>query len=101
LSKGWTSNNTALDEFIRKSQRQTKSPNEAYLEWVPYDRLDISVRDDDGESTAVNGCAARKPDMYIDGGLPIAQSVKLTPLDISDKMNDQYLDQVREKKNDN
>src|SRR5438128_8645767 len=39
LSEGWTSNNKKLDEFIRKSQSQTKSPNEAYLEWIPFDHM--------------------------------------------------------------
>jgi len=37
LSDGWTSNNTQLDDFIKKSQMQTNSANEAYLEWIPYD----------------------------------------------------------------
>src|SRR6185312_5793849 len=37
LSDGWTSNNKQLDEFIKKSQLQTNSPNHAYLEWIPYD----------------------------------------------------------------
>src|SRR5437016_1047386 len=39
LSQGWTSNDKKLDEFIMKLQRQTKSPNEAYLEWIPFDHL--------------------------------------------------------------
>src|SRR5439155_15824850 len=37
---GWTSNNKQLDEFIKKSQLQTNSPNHAYLEWIPYDCID-------------------------------------------------------------
>src|SRR6185312_15704755 len=37
LSDGWTSNNKQLDEFIKKSQLQTNSANDAYLEWIPYD----------------------------------------------------------------
>src|SRR6185503_296633 len=37
LSNGWTSNNKQLDDFIKKSQLQTNSPNHAYLEWIPYD----------------------------------------------------------------
>src|SRR6185312_15140185 len=37
LSDGWTSNNKQLDEFIKKSQLQTNSPNQAYLEWIPFD----------------------------------------------------------------
>src|SRR6185437_7255978 len=36
LSNGWTSNNKQLDDFIKKSQLQTNSPNHAYLEWIPY-----------------------------------------------------------------
>jgi len=35
LSDGWTSKNKQLDKFIKKSQMETKSPNEAYLEWIP------------------------------------------------------------------
>src|SRR6185436_10136653 len=30
LSDGWTSNNKRLDEFIKKTQLQTNSPNHAY-----------------------------------------------------------------------
>src|SRR6185312_6760309 len=37
LSDGWTSNNKQLDKFIKKSQSQTNSANDAYLEWFPYD----------------------------------------------------------------
>src|SRR5437879_13370188 len=39
LLEGWTSNNKKLDEFITKSQRQKNSPNEAYLEWIPFDHI--------------------------------------------------------------
>src|SRR6185436_12181605 len=35
LSNGWTSNNKQLDDFIKKSQLQTNSPNHVYLEWIP------------------------------------------------------------------
>src|SRR5436853_554751 len=31
----WLTYRKKLDEFITKSQRQTNSPNEAYLEWIP------------------------------------------------------------------
>jgi len=41
LSSGWTSNNEKLDCYIRKSQRQTKSANEAYLEWIPFECIEI------------------------------------------------------------
>src|SRR6185369_1980730 len=37
VSDGWTSNNKQLDEFIKKSQLQTNSANDAYLEWIPFD----------------------------------------------------------------
>src|SRR5438105_1174688 len=37
VSDGWTSNNKQLDEFIKKSQIQTNSANEPYLEWIPFD----------------------------------------------------------------
>src|SRR5439155_24022503 len=37
LCDGWTSNNKQLDEFIKNSQLQTNSPNDAYLEWIPFD----------------------------------------------------------------
>src|SRR6185436_14683313 len=40
LSDGWTSNNNRLDDFIKKSQLQTNSANDAYLEWIPYDCID-------------------------------------------------------------
>src|SRR5438128_2205437 len=39
LSQGWTSNNKKLDEFIIKSQTQANSPNEAYLEWIPFNHV--------------------------------------------------------------
>ena len=43
LSDGWTSNNMQLDEFIKKSQLQTNSANAAYLEWIPYDCIDVKT----------------------------------------------------------
>src|SRR5204862_4352520 len=39
VSDGWTSNNKQLDEFIKKSQLQTNSANDAYLEWIPFDYI--------------------------------------------------------------
>src|SRR5436189_1778997 len=68
LSAGWTSNNKQLDEFIKKSQLQTNSPNHAYLEWIPFD--------------------------YIYDGLPINQSLKLIPLEITDETHDLYYAEV-------
>src|SRR5437764_1205408 len=38
VSDGWTSNKQ-LDEFIKKSQLQTNSANDAYLEWIPFDYI--------------------------------------------------------------
>ena len=63
LSDGWTSNNKQLDEFIKKSQLQTTSPNDAYLEWIPFDCIEEEY-----------GCKY----LY---GLPTYEDVKLIPLD--------------------
>src|SRR5439155_20091342 len=80
LSDGWTSNNKQLDEFIKKSQLQTNSPNDAYLEWIPFD----CIRDD-----------------YIFGykhlnGLPTSSyvPVKLIRLEITDSTHDLYYAEV-------
>src|SRR6185312_10573277 len=39
LFDGWTSNNKRLDEFIKKTQLQTNSANQVYLEWIPRDYI--------------------------------------------------------------
>src|SRR6185437_10624817 len=65
LSNGWTSNNKQLDEFIKKSQLQTNSPNHAYLEWISFDCID-----------------GRR--LY---GLPTSW-VKLIPLEITDETHE-------------
>src|SRR6185436_7755008 len=67
VSDGWTSNNKQLDEFIKKSQLQTNSANNAYLEWIPFDYI-----------------------FYYSGyqhlfGLPTPEFVKLIPLEITDE----------------
>ena len=77
LSDGWTSNNKQLDEFIKKSQLQTNSPNHAYLEWIPFDCID-----DKG-----NGYGY----LY---GLPTYTSVDLIPLEITDETHDLYYAEV-------
>src|SRR5436190_12706384 len=51
VSDGWTSNNKQLDEFIKKSQLQTNSTNDAYLEWIPFDCI----------------CTERYGDLSLDG----------------------------------
>jgi hypothetical protein len=43
LSDTWTSNNERLDNLIKKSQIQTNSANDAYLEWIPIDCIDIII----------------------------------------------------------
>ena len=41
LSDGWSSNNEKLDEFIKNSQLQTNSANDAYLDWIPFDCVKV------------------------------------------------------------
>ena len=76
LSDGWTSNNKQLDEFIKKSQLQTNSANDAYLEWIPFDCID----DIGGHKS-----------LY---GLPTHAYVKLIPLEITDSTHDLYYAEV-------
>ena len=68
LSDDWTSNNKQLDEFIKKSQLQTNSANEAYLEWIPFDCINFLE----------HGTL-----LY---GLPTYEAINLIPLDITDKI---------------
>jgi len=68
LSNGWTSNNKKLDEFIRKSQLQTNSPNHAYLEWIPFNCID-----DGGYSVYLYG-------------LPTYERTTLIPLETTDNL---------------
>ena len=80
LSNEWTSNNKKLDEFITKSQTQTKSPNEAYLEWIPFDH--INQYDDD---------------LYmLYDQLPTYYDISLDPLSITDKTDDLFYDKVND-----
>ena len=72
LSDEWTSNNKKLDDFIKKSQLQTNSPNDAYLEWIPFDCIDKT---------------------YI-LGLPTYGFVNLIPLEITDSTHDLYYAEV-------
>ena len=89
----WPSNNKQLDEFIKKSQLQTNSPNHAYLEWIPFDCIydveyDISLY-------GLPTCEYVEliPLRYLDG-LPITRSVKLIPLEITDSTHDLYYAEV-------
>ena len=76
LSDGWTSNNKQLNEFIKKSQLQTNSANDAYLEWIPYDCTSV-----------------RYGRIYL-YGLPTYEHVKLIPLEITDETLDLYYAEV-------
>ena len=76
LSDGWTSNNKRLDDFIKKTQLQTNSPNHAYLEWIPFDSI----------TTWEYG-------IYLYGP-PTDQRVKLIPLEITDSTHDLYYAEV-------
>jgi len=72
VSNGWTSNNTQLDEFIKKSQLQTNSANDAYLEWIPFDCIDV-----------------KEYAIYLNGLPTTAYAyVKLIPLEITDSTHD-------------
>ena len=83
LSQGWTSNDKKLDELITKSQRQTNSPNEAYLEWISFDNIFDALRDQD--------------DWYkLYDKLPTTAYVSLDPLSITDKTDDLYYDKVND-----
>ena len=78
-SNGWTSENESIDKFIKETQIQTKSANEAYLEWIPFTRLDDS--------------SSSLPFL---SGLPSSSrsSVELIPLNTPDKSDDLYYHQV-------
>jgi len=76
LCDGWTSNNKQLDEFIKKSQLQSNSANDAYLEWIPFDCIYYE------EYYAT---------LY---GLPTDYQVKLIPLEITDETHDLYYTEV-------
>src|SRR6185503_8691587 len=82
LSNGWTSNNKQLDDFIKKSQLQTKSPNHAYLEWIPGNCIDC-VGYEYGYLYGLYGLPT-----------PTYVSVKLIPLKITDKTHDLYYAEV-------
>src|SRR6185437_9762360 len=71
--------NKQLDDFIKKSQLQTNSPNHPYLEWIPFDCIEVND-DDDGY-------------LY---GLPTYRytPVKLIPLEITDETHDLYYAEV-------
>ena len=75
---GWTSNNKQLDEFIKKSQLQANSPNDAYLEWIPFDCIAVDGENNEGY-------------LY---GLPTRAKVKLIPLEITDETHDLYYAEV-------
>ena len=77
LSDGWTSDNEQLDEFIKKSQLQTNSPNHAYLEWIPFDCISIGV----GKDNSYLPTDYRTP-------------VKLIKLEITDETHDLYYAEV-------
>src|SRR6185312_15090625 len=71
-SDGWTSNNNQLDEFIKKSQLQTTSANQAYLEWISFNCITYG---------------------YL-FSLPAHANIKLIPLEITDKTHDLYYAKV-------
>ena len=75
LFSGWTSSNKQLDEFIKKSQLQTNSPNHAYLEWIPLDCIHDGIY---------------YTELY---GLP-TYHVKCIPLEITDETHDSYYTKV-------
>ena len=76
VSDGWTSNNKLLDEFIKKSQLQTNSANDAYLEWIPFD------------------CISKEYGYQRLRGPPTYAYVTLIPLEITDETHDLYYAEV-------
>ena len=80
LSDGWTSKNKQLDEFIKKSQLQTNSANDAYLEWIPFD--------------CIHGKGYNEGYGHLHG-LPTRAEVKLTPLEKTDEYYDKVIIQLR------
>jgi hypothetical protein len=78
VSNTWTSNNKSLDEFIKKTQLQTNSANDAYLEWIPFDCIDV------------NGPSR----LRFDNALPAPCSLQLIPVEITEETNDLWYDKV-------
>ena len=80
VTKNYPMDGLATISNSRKSQLQTNSANDAYLEWIPFDFIR-----DDGRYSAY---------FY---GLPTtdyAATIKLIPLEITEETNDSYYDKV-------
>ena len=87
LSDRWTSNNKQLDEFIKKSQLQTTSPDHAYLEWIPFDCI--------GDSNRRYGYGYGYGYGYLHDLLTLNYvDIKLIPLEITDETHDLYYAEV-------
>ena len=98
LSTEWTSGNEKLDEFIRKSQRETNTGNDKYLEWIPCDRIfDYEFKNYDifalpAESLTIDKSDVRQRDtiLYFD----IDVDVELLSLNISNNTLDSFYQTV-------
>ena len=64
--------------MIKKSQLQTNSPNDAYLEWIPFDCIDVKGNGFNLYCLPINTYA----------------SVELIPLEITYETHDSYDDKV-------
>ena len=65
----WTTGNKLLDSFIMESWSNTRNEYDAYLEWIPFDWVNLH-------------------------GLPTRANVKLIPLEITDETHDLYYAEV-------
>src|SRR6185369_5071520 len=75
-------NNKQLDDFIKKSQKQTRTANDAYLEWIPFEAVADTMKRTSTNNR--NNYQYANADLY---GLPTNEDVELIPFDIPSEID--------------
>jgi len=88
LSTGWTSQNELLDKFIKDSQIRTRTPNEPYLEWIPFEFFRLR-----GNLYSLDSVVHDAH--YPFCGLPSCDELWINFIDISNETIQQLQDQVK------
>src|SRR6185312_12381144 len=102
LSNGWTSKNKKLDKVIRQTQIQTKTANDAYLEWLPFDLLEFRSKYSkiDTHESIIEPASTKESEIqqdlatFLNSSIASGVRVELIPLEMSDMASDLFYHKV-------
>src|SRR3954452_4786472 len=102
LTKGWTSGNKGIDQFIKETQLNANSRMDPFLEWIPYNRFTNINEIGEGGFSIVYSAEWYDLEKRLSWAAPSkARPVALKSIKNSQDITPEYINEVKDKYTEN